>query len=366
MRRVARWLGWSALTVLGAALVAVLVVPWLWPFTSSGTLTPAEAARASLGAEPTFVTLEGIDVHLERHPPTAAAEARAGDDGVPLLVVLHGFGSNAASFRDILPALAELGDVVAYDRPPFGFTERPGSGAGEGGGADGDGEGGGAGGDDVDAAVAVDPYGTDAQVALLSAVIDHVVGAEVARPVVLVGHSAGGALAAEHAVRRPGEVDALVLVAPAVLTSGGAPGWVQPVLGSWLVDRWGPRLAGLAARGADRLLEVSWHDPSLLTDELRERYDEPRQVIGWEEGLWRLVLAPSELEVSEDPGALDLPVLLITGDDDRVVPTDDTRELATLIDRAELVVLPATGHIPHEESTEAFLDAIVDRWPLPG
>lgn len=155
-----------------------------------------------------------------------------------------------------------------------------------------------------------------------------------------------------------------MLVAPAVLTTGGAPGWLRPVLGFPPIDRWGPWLARAAAGGADALLQRSWHDPSRLTDDVRARYDEPRQVAGWEQGLWRLVRAPAQLRVSDDASMLDLPVLLITGDDDRIVPTDDTRELAEMIDGARLAVLEDTGHVPHEESPAGFLDAIDDGWPL--
>lgn len=333
MRRVLRWVGWGTL----ALLVLVMILPYVLSFESSGTLTVEQAAHRSLGAPPTFLELEGIDVYVEREVFRGGTQ-EAGQE--PLIVVLHGFGASTATWREMLPDLATLGEVVAYDRPPFGFTERP----------TGDAE--------------VDPYGIMGQVELLGAVIDATRGDNPDREVVLLGHSAGGTLAAEFARHRPGQADALVLVAPAVLTSGGTPGWLRPVLGFPPIDRAGPWLARSVARSADGLLERSWHDPTRLTDAQRDRYDEPQQVDGWEQGLWRLVRAPSGLEVSEDPGALELPVLLVTGDDDRVVPTDDTVRLADLIDGAELSVLDRTGHVPHEESPEAFLDAVVAGWPL--
>ena len=333
MRRILRWVGWVMLAVLGL----LMVLPYLLSFESSGTLTIEQAAERSLGAPPSFLELQGIDVHVERE--AFRGEVPAGDRE-PLIVVLHGFGASTATWREALPDLAVLGEVIAYDRPPFGFTERP---AGD---------------------AEVDPYATEGQVQLLGAVIDAARGDDQDREVVLLGHSAGGSLAAEFALRRPEEVDALVLVAPAVLTSGGAPVWLRPVLGFPPVDRAGPWLARAAAGGAEELLERSWHDPALLTDVQRDRYDEPQQVAGWEQGLWRLVRAPTGLQVSEDPGALTVPVLLVTGDDDRVVPTEDTLRLAELIDGAQLAVLERTGHVPHEESPVAFVESVVDGWPL--
>jgi len=62
--------------------------------------------------------------------------------------------------------------------------------------------------------------------------------------------------------------------------------------------------------------------------------------------------------VTAEADDLGVPVLLVTGDDDRVVPTADTRALAALIDGSELVVLDAVGHIPHEEDPEGTLAAV--------
>lgn len=333
MRRALRWVA----GVAGVILVLLLVLPYLLPFSSSGTLTERQAAAASLGTAPTYVEAAGLDVHVERVP---AAEAVADAGEVPLLVVVHGFGASAATWRAMLPRLAELGEVVAYDRPAFGFTER----------AAPDGP--------------IDPYGTVGQVAVLAELIETFRGEGSDRPVVLLGHSAGGALAAELALERADLVDGLVLVAPAILTTGGTPGWLRPVLSFPPIDRWGPRLARVAASGADRLLERSWHDPSQLTEEVRRRYREAREVIGWEQGLWWLVRSSASFGVAERPEALELPVLLVTGDDDRVVPTEDSQQLADLVDGAQLVVLEDTGHVPHEESPDAFVAAVTERWPL--
>ena len=51
-------------------------------------------------------------------------------------------------------------------------------------------------------------------------------------------------------------------------------------------------------------------------------------------------------------------MLVITGDDDRIVPTAQSIKLAAALPNAELVVVPACGHLPHEECPQAVLDAI--------
>jgi pimeloyl-ACP methyl ester carboxylesterase len=53
-----------------------------------------------------------------------------------------------------------------------------------------------------------------------------------------------------------------------------------------------------------------------------------------------------------------VPALVITGDDDRVVPTEQSVRLARELPQAELVVLPSCGHIPQEECPAPFLQAV--------
>lgn len=49
---------------------------------------------------------------------------------------------------------------------------------------------------------------------------------------------------------------------------------------------------------------------------------------------------------------------MITGDDDRIVPTEQSIRLDSEIPGAELVVIPNCRHVPQEECPQAFLDAV--------
>ncbi len=53
-----------------------------------------------------------------------------------------------------------------------------------------------------------------------------------------------------------------------------------------------------------------------------------------------------------------MPVLFITGDDDRIVPANETRANAARVPNGRLVVISECGHIPHEERPELFLAAV--------
>jgi pimeloyl-ACP methyl ester carboxylesterase len=309
------------LIALASGVLAFLIVPFLIPFQTSGTVTNREAAGP--GAE--FVTVNGLEVHVE----TADYTGEAAEP--PLIVLLHGFGASTFSWREVLQPLAEVGDVIAYDRPGFGLTERPTEWAGD------------------------NPYGTPGNLALLDALLTDFAPD---REVIVVGHSAGGLIAAEYARLNPDTVDQLVLVAPAVYTTGGLPVWLAPIVGLPQIQRLGPILVQGIATSGEQLLEQSFVDQAVLTDEVREGYRVPLTIVGWEEGLWRFTTAPRDNALLNNLDRITQPTLLITGDADTVVPTADTERLATELPGAELVIIPRSGHLPHEEAPEQFVDAV--------
>lgn len=309
-----------------AGIVAFLVVPFLMPNESSGTKTIRELASPS----DRFVEINGVDVRYQQQEYT-------GDCGCtpPLILLMHGFGASVFSWRDVIEPLSGLGEVIAYDRPAFGLTERP---------IDWDGE---------------NPYGFAGNVELLDGLIARFGSG---RDVVLVGHSAGGQLAAEYARLNPEKVSALVLVAPAVLTTGGTPDGL-----SWLwsipqIDRLGPILVGGIATSGEDLLRESFVDQSVLTADVYAGYRLPLQVKGWEEAFWNFATAPRKNDLADNLDGISQPVLLITGDADTVVPTADTIRLNGLIRGSILEVIPDSGHLPHEEKPAEFLDAVNTHW----
>jgi pimeloyl-ACP methyl ester carboxylesterase len=104
-----------------AVTATLLIGPLLVRPTTRGTLSITDAADPA--AE--FVDIVGLRVHVEH----AAYTGR--DRSAPLFVLLHGFGASSFTWRDLLAPLSAHGDVLAYDRPGFGFTERPDTWTGE-------------------------------------------------------------------------------------------------------------------------------------------------------------------------------------------------------------------------------------------
>ncbi|ARM91078.1 alpha/beta hydrolase family protein (plasmid) [Rhizobium sp. CIAT894] len=49
----------------------------------------------------------------------------AGEEGAPVIVLLHGFPSSSHMYRNLIPALADRYHVIAPDLPGFGLSEMP-------------------------------------------------------------------------------------------------------------------------------------------------------------------------------------------------------------------------------------------------
>src|SRR5689334_18053527 len=92
-------------------IVILMVAPFLIPLPPLG----ADATTLPQATEGAFVQVAGIQTfYIERGP----------EDGRTVLL-LHGFGGLTFSWRNNIDALAEAGyHVVAFDRPPFGLTEK--------------------------------------------------------------------------------------------------------------------------------------------------------------------------------------------------------------------------------------------------
>jgi pimeloyl-ACP methyl ester carboxylesterase len=306
------------LIVLAVLLVLLLVGPFLVPVPPlEGVSSAAELADP----DSQFVELNGLPVHF-----------KTAGDGEPVFVLLHGFGASLFSWHAVVEPLAETGTVIAYDRPAFGLTGRPMEWEGE------------------------PPYTLQANVDLLLGLLDHFN----VQQAILVGNSAGGTVAMQFYLQHPGRVQALILVDPAVYEGGGGPSWLRPFYRTPQLMHLGPLLVrSIQSRGLG-IIDLAWHDPSLITQETLDGYTKPLRVQNWDRALWYFTAYSTPSGLTDRLAEFELPVLVITGDDDRIVPTEASIRLAGELPQADLAVIPAAGHVPHEERPELFLQAVQD------
>lgn len=325
--KISKVIGRVALVVL----VLVLVVPFLIPVETTGTATYKEVA----GEGATFTTAQGVEIYYEKSDFVCEEDNNCSNP--PVIFLLHGFGANTYSFREVVKPLTALGDVIAYDRPGFGLTQRPTSWEGE------------------------NPYGSIGQELILYELIAQFASG---RDVILVGHSAGGTLAAQYTVDNKDAIQGLILISPAILSGGGTPSWLNWIFSIPQLDHLGPLLVSSIASSGMDLLNQAWYNKDLITDEVKAGYREPLSVIGWEEGFWEFNRAPRAFDVKDRLDEINVPTLLITGDTDTVVPTADTEALASLIKDSVLFVIPQSGHLAHEETPEDTMKAIRVVWSI--
>ena len=257
--------------------------------------------------------------------------------GERLIVLLHGFGASTFSWVPVTPRLAELGHVLAYDRPGFGLTPMVDRAS-------------------LDAA-ATDPYSLAGQVDLLAAVIR----AEAkGRQVVVIGHSSGGLVAAQFALDYPQALSALVLESPAIWRKPPVPAGIGAVLRKPALEKFADRMLGSFDKAGMKILRDSYFDQKNLTQQTIDGYRAPMARPDWRVNLWRFVTSDQTNQVRERLGELNLPTFLVSGDHDPIIKVEDTFKVAERIPGHRIYLVPNASHLAHEERSADWLRVVTD------
>eukprot|EP00252_Welwitschia_mirabilis_P004001 TRINITY_DN14137_c0_g1_i1.p1 TRINITY_DN14137_c0_g1~~TRINITY_DN14137_c0_g1_i1.p1 ORF type:complete len:614 (-),score=82.04 TRINITY_DN14137_c0_g1_i1:317-2158(-) len=276
---------------------------------------------------------------------TLSTPKQKGLDGI---VLIHGFGGGAFSWRHIMHPLARHTGcvVVAFDRPGWGLTSRPQRAEWEEKGLP-------------------NPYELRSQVDALFSFCWKLG----LHSVVLVGHDDGGLLALMAAEKSKSgmaafqvEVKGIVLISVSV-TREVVPGFARVLLHTSL----GRHMLRPLLR--TEIIQVTnrraWHDSSKLTMDVLDLYKAPLRVEGWDNALAEVsrLSIGSTLSSNDVYGILKslqrLPVLIASGAEDILVSLRSSQDLASKLPNSKLVALSGCGHLPHEESPKALLKAMV-------
>lgn len=240
----------------------------------------------------------------------------------PAMVLIHGFGGQTYNYRKLIPWFARSHRVIALDLKGYGYSER-------------------------DAATDLSQTG---QVRMLEALLGRL---GVTRAT-FVGHSMGGAVVQRFAAAKPDMCDALVLIAS--VAGDEARSMRRAPVPAFILRPLLPVLGGLAS---SRLLKMSFYDQSTVTEEHREEYLRPARLKGSMDGL----LAMMKQSRADEPIAFDritMPVLLIYGAQDQIVPLAKAQEIRAHLPQARLVVIDRAAHLLLEERGEECARAMED------
>lgn len=194
----------------------------------------------------------------------------------------------------------------------------------------------------------------------------------IGNPVVLVGNSLGSLVCVVAAATYPEMVMGIAMLSLPDFSARSAvvPKWVQPIVDN--IERlfsspiFIKPLFGLLRRPGviRRWVGIAYYDQRAITDELIAILAIPPQDEGAERMFCLLCQRLSNPEVFPSAKAilakLDLPMLLVWGRQDRMVPFGLAPFLASLNPQIKLVELDQMGHCPHDEDPQRFNPILLD------
>jgi proline iminopeptidase len=182
----------------------------------------------------------------------------------------------------------------------------------------------------------------------------------------VLGHSFGGYVAMEYALRYPQNLSHLLLV-----DTGAENSWAQEKAPEELARRgFKPEIVDLTRRYFNGQIEPNEMFPSLM--KLSKAYN-PYTKLSQLPGLffWGLhtKLQPETFIYSESHflkgwtvrdrlGEIKVPTLVMAGRQDFIYPPEHQEELAAAIPNSRLVMIDRAGHNPHDEQTAETLQAV--------
>ncbi len=238
----------------------------------------------------------------------------------PAVVLIHGFASSLFTWRRLTPLLAPDHSVYALDLLGFGLSDKP-----------------------TRADLSLEGHGR--RVVQLLEALD-------LWEVTLVGHSMGGVVASYAALADGQRIKRVALLDANFYQRNGPPLPMFPPLPQLLARRfYSP--AGRAAS-----LRRCYADPTNLTPEVLEVYLAPTRTLGALDSLAAFLATPGPATYAALPPRLNLPTLVLWGQQDRLWPLADGLRLARDIPGARFQAIAGAGHMVQEEQPEAVAVAV--------
>lgn len=262
----------------------------------------------------------GYRWHVQRMAPDGGGPA-------PVCLLLHGTGAATHSWRDLLPLLARSHDVIAPDLPGHGFTRaRPG------------------------AAVTIEG---------MAASVGRLLDALAVVPDIVVGHSAGVAIAVQLLLESGWQVP-LVGFTPALTPFPGLAQRLFPTLANLLfVNPFASVIfARMAARPGATADFLRRSTGSRIDAEGERCYHRLFSHSGHCDGALRMMASWRLDHLQPRLARLDAPVLLVRAGADAAIPANAIDSAARAIPGCRVHELPALGHLAHEEDAAGAAEIV--------
>jgi pimeloyl-ACP methyl ester carboxylesterase len=272
------------------------------------------------------------------HLPKAGLDLfgfQAGDTSDPLVILVHGLGDDADTWRHIIPELSKNFRVIAFDLPGFGRSDKP----------------------DVTYSV---QFFREVILELID-LIDR-------KPVTLIGHSLGAILTQAVTLSAPQEIKQLVLIAGGMAMKSQKLDaktmfFLIPGIGEWLYNRLrkDPQAAYDTLKPYYSSLEdLPKEDRDFLFVRVNQRVWNNDQRRGYFSTFRNLArwLPKQQSDLAAHLSGLNTPTLILWGESDRMNPVENGRYLAQIQPDTRLEVIPSAAHNLHQEQPEQVLAAL--------
>jgi len=245
----------------------------------------------------------------------------------PVILLLHGTGASTHSWRDLAPRLAQHFTVIAPDLPGHAFTDRPAS--------------------------------RELSLTNMSDLVCKLIEALDVEPALVVGHSAGAAVALRMALDKCVAPAAIVSLNGALFPFSGVARHVfPPVARLMLLNPFTPRIFTAQAESPQRVERLIENTGSKIDEKglalYKRLFREPGHVLGALGMMANWDLKP----LQDKMGDIDTPVVLIATEEDRAIPPSNSMRARDKLPNARVVYLRGLGHLAHEEAPEQIAEII--------
>jgi 2-hydroxy-6-oxonona-2,4-dienedioate hydrolase len=233
-----------------------------------------------------------------------------------ILVLLHGLGASADRWSYVSPTLSKYYQLIIPDIVGFGYSDKP-----------------------------TVEYTMDFFVSFFE---DFLRELRVER-LSIIGSSFGGYLGTEFTARNPKNVDKLILAAPA-----GAMRTSTRILDQYIMAALYPTYENTKRGFRDMA-----NEPSVVSEETVRDFMNRMRLPNAKYAFMSTLLAMRDSQsLSNSLSKIDVPTLLIWGENDRMIPLAYSKEY-TEISRSKLTIIDNCGHTPFVEKPVEFNDIVL-------
>ncbi len=295
--------------VIAVLLLVIVVAGWWWLRGPDIPYATLEAKYSVPDPASHFVDLPGgYHVHYQDE----------GEPGLPLLVLLHGFGDSYTSWEGWVRELKTRRRIITLDFPGHGLTRAP--------------------------------AGTVLGLDSLADFVDSFAATLNLPKFAVAGNSMGGGVAWHLAVRHPDRIDALILIDaagfPNAKPSGELPlafKILQYPIGRAFLRNIDNRF--LIREG----LRTDVYNKSLITPAFVDRWAEFQRAPGHRAILMSVNLGGQLGDLAATLSTIKVPTLILWGDADPLLEPASAHKFAAAIPGARLITYPQVGHLPQIE-----------------